>query len=75
MNWDSTRKEALDIANLAQFGRDDGLHECIVFNGGTVFSSDKMVADAVKAILGAVHQDGGEAALARVMGQLGLGLH
>jgi hypothetical protein len=58
--------------NLARVGFRTGLDRCINLNPGTIRVSDGMMATTVEAILGAVHLDGGDAALATVMGNLGL---
>ncbi|SPN98714.1 uncharacterized protein DNG_01758 [Cephalotrichum gorgonifer] len=73
--WDVIRKATLANDNLARVGSDLGLCECIVLNNGTTTPSSKMTATAVEAILGAVHRDGGDASLAKVMGRLGLTQH
>lgn len=58
--------------NLSQVGSQLGLGACINLNPGTIAVSARAMATAVEAILGAVHQDGGDAALARVMADIGL---
>ncbi|KAF5130821.1 Ribonuclease 3 [Metarhizium anisopliae] len=70
--WDSMRKESLCNRNLAERGFSHQLDVCIIKNGGTVCVSEKMMATAVEAILGAVHLDGGLDALTTVMGNLGI---
>ncbi|KJK82651.1 hypothetical protein H634G_01788 [Metarhizium anisopliae BRIP 53293] len=70
--WDTMRKEAFCNKNLAERGFAHQLDVCIIRNGGTVSVSDKMMATAVEAILGAVRLDGGVDALTTVMGNLGI---
>lgn len=70
--WDTMRKEAFCNKNLAERGFAHQLDVCIIRNGGTVSVSDKMMATAVEAILGAVRLDGGVDALTKVMGNLGI---
>jgi len=56
-------------------GRRTGLDECVIRDLGTAVVSDKMVATAVEAVLGAVYLDGGEGVLEAVMRRLGFGEH
>lgn len=49
-----------------------GLDQCINLNPGTDRVSQDMMATTIEAILGAVHLDGGDDALASVMARLGL---
>lgn len=66
------RKESLCNRNLAERGFSRQLDVVIIKNGGTVIVSEKMMATAVEAILGAVHLDGGLDALTTVMENLGI---
>ncbi|OAQ98330.1 hypothetical protein LLEC1_08056 [Akanthomyces lecanii] len=70
--WTSIRNNVLSNDSLAKTGFDFGLDTCINTHAGTTAVSKKMMATAVEAILGAVHLDGGDNALRRVMGHLGL---
>lgn len=56
--------------SLAETGFSHGLDVCINKDAGTSSVSNKMMATAVEAILGAVHLDGGDVALRRVLTQL-----
>lgn len=56
-------------SELSQLGVQKGLKECVIPNGGTSVS-ERMMATAVEALLGAVFCDGGEDALALVVGVL-----
>jgi ribonuclease-3 len=71
-HWDTIRQAALGNSNLATVGFAHELHCCVILNPGTATVSDKTMATTVEAILGAVHIDGGDAALAQVMESLGL---
>jgi ribonuclease III len=62
----------LGNANLAAVGFRHNLDRCVLLNPGTTAVSDKTMATTVEAILGAVHVDGGDAALGLVMAKLGL---
>ncbi|OAA64772.1 Ribonuclease III [Cordyceps fumosorosea ARSEF 2679] len=68
--WTSIRNEALSNNFLAETGFSYGLDLCVHKDPATVFVSSKMMATAVEAILGAVHLDGGDAALRRVLAHL-----
>ena len=71
--WTAMVQGDLSNKNFIQVGRLLGLDECIVLHASARnTASDKTVATAVEAILGAVHKDGGDAALDEVMTQLGL---
>jgi ribonuclease-3 len=48
---------------------------CVTKNPGTYMLSDKMVATAVEAVMGAVYLDGGEMALELVMNESGFDVH
>lgn len=58
--------------NLARVGFNHGLDACVNRDPATPIVSEKMMAATVEAILGAVHLDGGNDALATVMEHLGL---
>ena len=62
----------LGNASLADVGFRAGLDACVYLNPGTTAVSKRTMATTVEAILGAVHRDGGEAAMARVMETLGV---
>jgi ribonuclease III len=66
------REIVLSNANLAAIGLRHNLNRCVHLNPGTTAVSDKTMATTVEAILGAVHVDGGDAALGLVMAKLGL---
>lgn len=68
--WTSIRNEALCNNFLAERGFCHGLDLCINKDAGTPSVSPKMMATAVEAILGAVHLDGGDDALRRVLTRL-----
>ncbi|KAJ6784562.1 hypothetical protein PWT90_09372 [Aphanocladium album] len=70
--WTSMRNDMLCNDHLAQVGFTLGLNRNINKDTGTTSVSKKMMATAVEAILGAVHLDGGDVALRRVMAQLRL---
>lgn len=70
--WTQIRTTILSNENLALVGIQMGLDGCLNLNPGTVNISRDMMATAVEAILGAVHLDGGDHALASVMINLGL---
>lgn len=74
-HWTTMRGDLLGNKNLERVGRNHGLGECLILNPGTHFVSAKMMATAVEAILGAVHEDGGDKALAEVMDRLHLAEH
>lgn len=62
-------------SHLNEVGRFRGLDACVYLSDGTKSVSDKTMSTVVEAIIGAVHQDGGGAAVAIVLGQLGLLRH
>lgn len=66
------RNSILSNENLARVGFQTGLDRCLNLNPGTAVISQSMMATTVEAILGAVHLDGGDQALASVMINLGL---
>ncbi|KAF1963887.1 hypothetical protein BU23DRAFT_495047 [Bimuria novae-zelandiae CBS 107.79] len=70
--WTAIRESVLGNANLAAVGFRYNLDRCVLLNPGTTAVSDKTMATTVEAILGAVHVDGGDAALGMVMAKLGL---
>ncbi|KAF1809634.1 ribonuclease III [Eremomyces bilateralis CBS 781.70] len=70
--WDTIRQAVLGNRNLAAIGFAHELRPCVMLNPGTTTLSAKTMATTVEAILGAVFIDGGDAALAQVMGTLGL---
>ncbi|KAF1807834.1 hypothetical protein P152DRAFT_324198 [Eremomyces bilateralis CBS 781.70] len=70
--WTAIRECVLGNANLAAVGFCHNLDRCVLLNPGTTAVSDKTMATTVEAILGAVHVDGGNAALGLVMVKLGL---
>ena len=70
--WSSIVQGVASNANLDRVGRQFGLNACVNLNAGTVSVSAATMATTVEAILGAVHLDGGEEALAAVMERLGL---
>jgi hypothetical protein len=67
------RHRALGNDRLSEVGRDYTLDLYINRNAGTPNVTDSMMATAVEAVLGAVFEDGGDGALARVMTQLRIG--
>lgn len=68
--WTLIRNEGLCNDSLAERGFANSLHACVTRNSGTISVSKKMMATAMEAILGAVHLDGGDDALTRVMEHL-----
>ncbi|KAJ4161697.1 uncharacterized protein LMH87_007719 [Akanthomyces muscarius] len=68
--WTSIRNQFLSNTYLAETGFSLGLDHCVIKDAGTSSVSDKMMAIAVGAILGAVHLDGGDNALRHVLAQL-----
>lgn len=58
--------------NLAEIGRRFGLDKCVILNPGTHVVSVYSMATAVEALLGAVHQDGGEKEVARILDRFGM---
>jgi hypothetical protein len=72
-HWDSRiRQQLASNANQAKICEDHGLDQCIVPNPGNERVTESMMATALEAIIGAVHQDGGEEAVSRVLRRLGL---
>ncbi|OKL55939.1 hypothetical protein UA08_08641 [Talaromyces atroroseus] len=71
-SWNHIRSDVMSNDSLARVGFSSGLDRCINLNPGTLKVSSGMMATTVGAILGAVHLDGGDAALAMVMDNLGL---
>jgi ribonuclease-3 len=69
------RKDILSNLALAAKGRKEGLDSCIISDPGTRDITDRMIADAMEAVMGAVYLDGGEGALESVMRHLGLDQH
>lgn len=70
--WTTIRNDVLGNTNLAAVGFRAGLDACVHLNPGTNNVSNKTMATTIEAILGAVHRDGGDAALEKVMERLGL---
>ncbi|EEA19944.1 hypothetical protein EYB25_010025 [Talaromyces marneffei] len=70
--WTGIRKHVLGNSILGRTGIRMGLNYCLNLNPGTTEVSHDMMATSVEAILGAVHLDGGDQALASVMTALGL---
>jgi ribonuclease-3 len=73
--WSQMRLEKCGNAALVQLGRTTGMDTCVIKNPGTTVVSDKMVATAVEAVMGAVYLDGGEVALEGVMTGLDFDVH
>ncbi|KAF2021353.1 hypothetical protein BU24DRAFT_417016 [Aaosphaeria arxii CBS 175.79] len=71
--WTTMRGEFLDKRRLTEKGRQIGLANCIARAPSTV-PTDRMVATTLAALLGAVYRDGGDEALERVLGNLGVEL-
>jgi ribonuclease-3 len=61
--------------NLARVGFEKKLDTYVRYNGRTPLVSPKLMATTVGALLGAVHLDGGDHALEKVMKELGLIKH
>jgi ribonuclease-3 len=74
-HWTQIRHDKCGNAALAMLGRGLGLNACVIANPGSLVVSDKMVATAVEAVLGAVYLDGGEEEMERVMRGLGFDQH
>ena len=70
--WTTVRNALISNPNLSDVGFTHGLERCVILNPGTFTVSGKTMATTVEAILGAVHIDGGDAALEHVMAHLGL---
>jgi ribonuclease-3 len=73
-DWNTLRNDMLSNDNLAQRGYSLGVGSCVFCNEGTTVSA-KMVAGTLQAIVGAVHQDGGDDAVLRVIEHLGFTQH
>ncbi|QKX57866.1 uncharacterized protein TRUGW13939_04986, partial [Talaromyces rugulosus] len=73
--WTEIRSSVLGNKNLTRVGFENGLDDCVKLNGGTMSVSANSMATTVEAIMGAVHLDGGDAALATAMMELGLTEH
>ena len=71
MQWTAIRG-VMSNDNLTGVGVARGLDDCVMLNPGTTQVSSNTMATTVQAILGAVHVDDGDVALARVMVTLGL---
>jgi ribonuclease-3 len=69
--WTTLRKELLSNEALGKRGEDLGVHHCVYVAGGMYAKSNKMVATALAAIIGAVYQDAGDEAVTRVIEHLG----
>lgn len=70
--WNQIIQQTSSNANLASVGRAHGLGGCIVLNPGTTVVTDKMIATAMEAIIGAVSLDGGSNAVNRLLNALDL---
>lgn len=68
--WTAMRNNVLSNECLAEIGFTLGLDKYVNMDAGTTVVSKKMMATAVEALLGAVHLDGGDEALRRVLGLL-----
>lgn len=69
-DWTTLRNDMLSNDSLARRGYTHGIDTYVFCNEGTVVSV-KMVASTLEAIIGAVYQDGGDAAVLRVMEHFG----
>ncbi|KNG52765.1 ribonuclease [Stemphylium lycopersici] len=69
------RNETLANTVLADRGYDIGIDKIIITAEGTPAVSPKMVATTLEAIIGAVHQDGGDEAAHKLMEHLGFFNH
>jgi ribonuclease III len=70
--WGMLRNDLISNNALAERGYGHGVDSCIFSENVTVTRSPKMVAMALKAIIGAIFQDGGDEAAVRAMEHLGL---
>lgn len=68
------RQDLLSNSKLAARGRALALDRCIIHSPKTQIS-DRMIADAMEAVMGAVYLDGGETRLNDVVKHLGLDRH
>ncbi|KAF2475296.1 ribonuclease III [Lindgomyces ingoldianus] len=77
--YSQVEQENLGNKPLGERGMERGIHTCILQDPGRTVRreqpTNKMVADAMEAIAGAVYLDGGDEALEKVMSALGLDLH
>jgi len=73
--WNQARLDKCGNAALVGLGRRLGVDACVITSPGTAVVSDKMVATAVEALMGAVYLDGGEGVFEDVMNVLGFGKH
>ncbi|KAF2832475.1 ribonuclease III [Ophiobolus disseminans] len=74
-HWTKMRLDKCGNSALVELGRELGLDKCVISNPGTTTVSDKMLATAVEAVLGAVYLDGEEGVLEGVLRGLGFGEH
>ncbi|CRG83658.1 hypothetical protein PISL3812_01013 [Talaromyces islandicus] len=74
--WNQTRQDFLGLKNLARIGLEIDLNSCanmkLVGKPALLSESQVLMARTIEAILGAVHLDGGDAALEKAMEELGL---
>ncbi|KAK5191251.1 hypothetical protein LTR99_001634 [Exophiala xenobiotica] len=73
IEWTTIRQDVANNEYLAKVGNNNGLDQCVVLDRGTTNVTDKTMATCVKAVLGAVKFDGGDAAVAAVLRRLKLG--
>lgn len=73
--WNELREEVLGKENLARIAFEKKLNTHINMTNGILCESPRSVATTVEAILGAVHLEGGDVALGRVMYRLQLDRH
>jgi len=69
--WTQMRNDALSNDALARRAYRVGLDECVITADSKPVVSPKMAATTFEAVIGAVYQDGGDAAVQRVMQSLG----
>ncbi|KAI4713529.1 hypothetical protein J4E89_000975 [Alternaria sp. Ai002NY15] len=69
--WTQMRNDALSNDALARRAYQVGLDECVITADSKPVVSPKMAATTFEAVIGAVYQDGGDAAVQRVMQSLG----
>ncbi|EUC30790.1 hypothetical protein COCCADRAFT_39015 [Bipolaris zeicola 26-R-13] len=69
--WTQLRNDIISNDALARRGYNAGIDKVIITASSTLNVSPKMVAATLGAIVGAVHEDGGDAAVHNVMEHLG----
>ncbi|EMD69446.1 hypothetical protein GGP41_004565 [Bipolaris sorokiniana] len=73
--WTQLRNDMISNDSLARRGYNSGIDKVIITASSTPHVSPKMVATTLAAIMGAVHEDGGDTAVHKVMQHLGFFNH